>query len=348
MDRFIVGTGRCGSTLLSRMLAENPATMSAFEFFNGLDATRRFAVDPVSGEEFAALISAEQPFVTAVLRRGYEVSEITYPFGADSRHQRDDPLPWILVSMLPRLSPDPDRLYDEVMAYCAVLPRQHLSRHYRALFEWLRERCGCDLWIERSGSSIDYLGGLCDFFPDARFLHIHRDGPEAALSMREHHAYRLPIALLYRPEGGSDEAAAIARALRAEPERDDPISRILASRPPVEYYGRYWSDQVLRGAEVLPRLGAGQYRELRFEDLVTRPHEILRSISEFFELEPKGDGWIERAASLVRGIPPTRFDRLPVAEQAVLSDACLPGSACLGREEGAVAGESAKRLRADR
>ena len=33
MDRFIVGTGRCGSTLLSRMLAENPTTLSVFEFF---------------------------------------------------------------------------------------------------------------------------------------------------------------------------------------------------------------------------------------------------------------------------------------------------------------------------
>ena len=37
MDRFIVGTGRCGSTLLSRMLACHPAVCSIFEFFNGLD-----------------------------------------------------------------------------------------------------------------------------------------------------------------------------------------------------------------------------------------------------------------------------------------------------------------------
>ena len=102
MDRFIVGTGRCGSTLLSRMLAENPETLSIFEYFNGLDVFRRFAPAPVSGSEFAALISTEQPVLTAVLRRGYDAAEVTYPFGAGGRYRRDEALPWILVSALAR------------------------------------------------------------------------------------------------------------------------------------------------------------------------------------------------------------------------------------------------------
>ena len=80
MDRFIVGTGRCGSTLLSQMLAEHPGALSVFELFNGIDMARRFAPEPISGESYGALIAAEQPFVTAVLRRGYEVAEIIYPF----------------------------------------------------------------------------------------------------------------------------------------------------------------------------------------------------------------------------------------------------------------------------
>jgi hypothetical protein len=43
VDRVIVGTGRCGSTLLSRMLAECPDLLSGFEYFNGMDMTLRFA-----------------------------------------------------------------------------------------------------------------------------------------------------------------------------------------------------------------------------------------------------------------------------------------------------------------
>ena len=73
MDRFVVGSGRCGSTLLSRMLALHRDVVSLFEVFNGLDGARRFDPTPVSGAAIGELLGAEQPFVTAVLRRGYPV-----------------------------------------------------------------------------------------------------------------------------------------------------------------------------------------------------------------------------------------------------------------------------------
>ena len=70
MQRFIVGTGRCGSTLLSRMLAESPHLLSLSEFFNGLDMSERFAPEPIDGETLAELIGREQPVITAVIKRG--------------------------------------------------------------------------------------------------------------------------------------------------------------------------------------------------------------------------------------------------------------------------------------
>jgi hypothetical protein len=71
MDRFIVGTGRCGSTLLSQMLAEHPAVLSLFELFNGIDAARRFAPEPISGEELRRADRGRAAAVTADVRRGY-------------------------------------------------------------------------------------------------------------------------------------------------------------------------------------------------------------------------------------------------------------------------------------
>ena len=81
----------------------------------------------------------------------------------------------------------------------------------------------------------------------------------------------------------------------------------------------------------LPALNADQYLEVRFEDLVSRPKDVLLTISEFFELDPDADKWIDRGAALVRGVPPTRFDTLAPEEQAPLSEACRVGMQLLGR-----------------
>lgn len=331
MERFIVGTGRCGSTLLSQMLAEHPGALSIFELFNGIDWARRFAPDPISGESYGALIAAEQPMVTAVLRRGYEVAEIIYPFET-GRYGRGDPLPWILVAMLPRLAADPDALFDEVMARVKGHPRQPALAHHRMLFAWLMERLGKSFWLERSGSSFDYLGELVRNFPEARFLHIHRDGPEAALSMVHHHAYRLPISLIYGAP--LDDGARLADLgpldLHAAPTGRDPISRVLASRPPPALFGRYWCDQVLHGYRALRELDADRYAEVRFEDLVEGPRAVLAEIAEFLEL-PEGGDWTLRAAALVRGVPARRVPELAPEERVALEAACRPGQVLLGR-----------------
>jgi len=331
VDRFIVGTGRCGSTLLSQMLGEHPGALSVFELFNGIDMARRFAPEPIDGESYGALIGAEQPFVTAVLRRGYDVAEIIYPFDA-GRHRRDEPLPWILVAMLPRLAKDPDALFDEVMARVKEHPRQSALSHHRTLFAWLIQRLGKVFWIERSGSSFDYLGELIRHFPDARFLHIHRDGPEAALSMIHHHAYRLPISLIYGAplDDGTRLADLGPLDLHAAPTGRDPISRVLASRPPPAFFGRYWCDQVLHGYRALRALDASRYAEVRFEQLIERPRETLAEIASFLAL-PDGGGWIERAARLVHGLPARRVPELESAERDALETACRPGQVLLGR-----------------
>jgi hypothetical protein len=55
-------------------------------------------------------------------------------------------------------------------------------------------------------------------------------------------------------------------------------------------------------------------------------------VSAFFALDTgRRDGWIERAAGLVRGIPPTRAGTLPPPERARLAEACREGRHLLGR-----------------
>lgn len=330
MDRFVVGSGRCGSTLLSRMLALHPDVLSIFEFFNGLDVARRFA-PRLSALELEALFQAEQPFVTAALRRGYTAEEIVYPFdGPGVRYRLDDPLPWLCVAMAPRISSDPDSLYDAILDWASRQPERPAADHYRALFEWLAARQGRKLWIERSGSSIDYLGPLHDQFPEARFLHLHRDGREVALSMREHGIYRLPIAFLYDAPLAEGQRVSQLGGIdfEAAPDASDVISQILAAPHEPALFGRYWSDQIERGAVASREIEASCYREIRFEALVAQPGRTLCEIAGFFELAPDAD-WIGRAEALVRGVPQRRFPSLAAGERAALESACRLGRSLL-------------------
>jgi hypothetical protein len=316
--RFVVGTGRCGSTLLSLLLAEHRDVVSIHEFFTGLDWGRRFQPGTVSGAAIADLLAAEQPVTTRVLGLGYTADEIQYPFGAPgARYAMGDAMPWLLVTMLGRLSHDPDPLFDRMIGFAAAHSDATVAEHYRDLFDWLADECGGSLWIERSGSSVDYLGDLIDLYPDARFVHLHRDGHEAALSIAAHPFYRLALGILFDlfPSEGTEE---------------EMIRQVVEHAPPVDVAGRYWSDQVVNGYAHVGRLAPDQWLPVRFEDLVTEPVATLEVIAGFLDL-PTDDGFAQRAAGLVRGVPATRFDSLSTGEQETLRAACAPGMALLER-----------------
>jgi hypothetical protein len=303
--------------------------LNVFELFSGIDQFFRFRRDPVGGAELAARLREDHPMLTMVLRRGYAVPEVVYPFGAPgARYAAGDPIPWALGIAIPRVTDEPDALFDELLRHVESLPTRTLAAHYREIFAWLTRRLGRRCWIERSGTSIDFLGELRDFFPDARFVHIHRDGREAALSMREYPVLRVAVAVMYGLLGEVEYShAGLVELERAEPAA---IDRLLATRPPVELYGRYWSDQIRRGCAARARLDPGAFLDLRFEDLVTEPRRELARIADFLEIGSEA-AWIERAAGLVRGLPAPRYPALERGERERLDAACREAMALLGR-----------------
>lgn len=329
MARFVVGTGRCGSTLLSRMLTMNKKVLNVFELFSGIDQFFRFQPEPVDGAALAAQLRLDHPMLTMVMRRGGSVPEVVYPFDSPtSRYNLGDPVPWALGIAIPRISDDPDALFDELLEFVEASPCDTLAVHYRRIFEWLTQRAGKVCWLERSGNSIDYLGELHQLFPEARFVHIHRDGREAALSMREYAPLRVAVAVM---NGLLGEIEYSHEGLtRLEREKPEEIDALLATTAPIELFGKYWSDQIQRGYDARPNLPPGSVLDVRFEELVMDPEAVLRAIADFLEL-PEDSEFIARAAALSHGLPKLRFPDLDADERTRLDASCAEAMERLGR-----------------
>lgn len=319
-DRFVVGTGRCGSTLLTRMLDAHDATLGLHEVFTGLDWDRRFAPGPVSGAEVAAVLGTPNQVVDTVIGKGYDADEVTYPFRPGDRYGRGEPIPWILTSTLGHLSDSPDELWDELCSWLEGRDDAPIVDHYRALFEHLAARSGKTVWVERSGSSVDYVGELLAVFDDPRVVHLHRDGPEVALSMYEHPFFRLAVQLeagVVPPDTDPDDEDAL-------------IDACLRGQPDAALFGEYWSDQLERGEAALAALPVDRVLHVGFGDLVANPLEHLGRIADFLEL-PADTAFPARAAAMSRGAPPSRTAGLDAPTRERLDESCARGSAVLDR-----------------
>src|SRR5213076_1718239 len=102
-------------------------------------------------------------------------------------------IPLVSHYVLPMLGADPDWLFDELAAEVPRWPRRPAAAQYRHLFGYLAKTLGRPVVVERSASSLHLIPLLHAQFPAARFVHLHRDGPDCALSMSRHPAFRREI-----------------------------------------------------------------------------------------------------------------------------------------------------------
>ena len=190
---FVLSTGRCGSTMVSNLLNLHPRILSLSELysFTGLTA---FAGKRRSGEWMWDLLSQQRNHTRLMLQGNYE--ELLYPFDTPgARFTRAD-VPPIMCATIPHLTPDHDAFFDEIEPAVRSLPTQSPSQQYRDIFDWLCSRFGRVAWVERSGTSLLSASVLLKHFPDARVIHVYRDGHDVALSMSRHYLFRVLVASL--------------------------------------------------------------------------------------------------------------------------------------------------------
>lgn len=344
---FVVGTGRCGSTMLSRMLHQHPEILSLSEFFSFVcDAGGRipalFPEGPISGRAFWELITAITPQLTTTLRHDASMAEIIYPFGRETaRYTRQTGVPAISLTTLSQLSDDPDALLESLSESVCSRPAANIAEHYLALFDQLRERFSKRMWVERSGAAFVFIKEVATLFPDARYIHIVRDGRDTACSISNHVGFRifgvgsmLTRMLGVQPfyEADRSNLDRVPKPLRAFLPENFDGQAFRDYRIPVDACGELWSQEIVNGIDVLRELDEDRLLTLRYEDFLVDPEPPLVALASFLGSEYRNDEWIEACSAMVHR-PKSDWRTLPADMAATLDAACQPGLALL-REVG--------------
>jgi len=127
-------------------------------------------------------------------------------------------------------------------------------------------------WGDKTPPYVEQVAAIGALLPEARFVHILRDGRDVALSYRDK---------WFGP--GTDLTAA----------------------------ARLWRDRILAARAQAERLEPGRYLELRFEDLIAAPEHELRRVCTFLELpfEPGMLDYHQHAASRLDELGDRRDDK---------------------------------------
>jgi hypothetical protein len=237
------------------------------------------------------------------------------------------------------MTPDFESLFEELETVISAQPRQSMSNHYRLLFDYLCEKFDRDIWVERSGGSLQVGAKLLHLFPDARVLHLVRDGRDTAISMSKHHGIRILVGTykmlsrrnidlrnqLVNPMF-SRKYSTFVNAMYSIPY----MQRIIESEQlDLEDFGDYWSFLEIASQEYMSSIPRENYLRLKFEDILDRPRETISQMIQFIGDGLLDESWLDRAQAVPRPTP-ARYPKLDAAERRRLTAACAPGLEALG------------------
>ncbi|MEU0133174.1 hypothetical protein ABZ172_03890 [Streptomyces sp. NPDC006296] len=339
---IVLGTGRCGSTMLSDLVNLHPGALSLSEFFACLDPGV-FPGGTLDGPAFWKVLGTPRLKPNVLMSRGVTVPEYRYPVGS-GRYAAGE-VPALSLMTLPPLTEDPDELFDRIRDEVTGWSAAPVSRQYLRLFSWWASSCGRDVVVERSGASLRFLPELLTQFPAARFVHMYRDGPDSAVSMSRHPLFRLGVLigdmraeLGVDPYRSPDPGHSDRLPERLRPFAPDGLdaAALADADIPLARFGDMWSRATgaLRHLDGLP---PERLLHLSYDAVVADPVPRLTAFGRFAGLADPEE-WAALAAGRVDRKRAGAGNRLSPDRAEELRLACVPGNRRLGALLGEPAG----------
>lgn len=208
---FVLGCGRSGTTLLYHMVL----------------SSGNFAIYRAESNVFSVLVPK---FGNLASTRNRE-------------HLMDY---WLRSKLFSVTDLDADEIRAKIMTEC-----RSGGDFLRIVMEAVAAKQGVSRWADCTPDHLLYLDEIREQIPDAKIIHIIRDGRDVALSyVKQGWAYPLPW----------DRRQHLAVA------------------------GLYWEWIVRKGRQLGAAFGDA-YQEVHFEDLVEHPHEVLGKLGDFIGQE---------------------------------------------------------------
>jgi putative sulfotransferase len=282
-------------------MAAHPRVLSLSEFFSAVGGPALLGHEPLSGRELFSILSAPNAD-TEALRSRVAIPELLAPDAAPGA-------PAIELVTLPHLTREPRALLGDLRRFLEGVPRDGAVAQLTRVFDWFRARLERDIWVERSGASIEYGRALVRAWPNSGYVFLLRDGVDTALSMSRHPLFRLRVARLFHG-----------------PEL--PAERSLEVDVPLEQFGLYWSASMAEAWRCFSLVPAGRRLVVRYEDLVSKPAPSMAALSDFLRQDAAYVAeWKDRARDLCRSPLPRNELSPGVAHR--LMRACVPGTRAL-------------------
>ena len=165
--------------------------------------------------------------------------------------------------------------------YERLWPTWRARRLYRTTYAWLmRLSAETDLrFCEKTPGNCFIQPFLKETFPDAKFIHIVRDGRDAALSLSRKPWYRNDVrdSGLRDPDGylfGPSSRFWVEPGRIAQYENTSDLRRCI-------WLWRRYVEEALAGARDLP---AADYYQVRYEDLLAAPGRYADEITAFLDI----------------------------------------------------------------